>query len=157
MMGSDASAMPQRPVLQGRWQLCLLGGFRLSRDGDPVVLPRGVQRPVAFVALVGERDRAYVAGQLWPECSDAHALSRLRSALWRLNATCPGLILTDGGRLTRGSGLAVDMDELTECVAALIGGREVSLSVAHDLLDGPEVLPGWYDDWVVLVQERIRQ
>ncbi|OMQ14104.1 SARP family transcriptional regulator, partial [Modestobacter sp. VKM Ac-2676] len=77
--------------------VALLDGFALHRGGpgpDTAVgeLPHGVQRVVARLGLAGRLARTAVAGQLWPDVPEEHALGSLRSALWRLHKVAPGLV-----------------------------------------------------------------
>ena len=122
----------------------------------------GSQRLLALLSL---RDRALmrasVAGTLWPESTEEHAYSSLRSALGRLS------------RLTRD---AVVVTPLDLCLAddVTVDIRE-SRALAHRLLDpgatlsdadlsaqaiaalSLDVLPDWYDDWVLVEAEEWRQ
>ena len=65
--------------------LRLLRGFSLARAGQPLSVPMGEQRVLAFLA-VNDRPllRCYVASALWLDSSEKHALGNLRSAIWRV-------------------------------------------------------------------------
>jgi pentatricopeptide repeat protein len=144
-------------------RVSLLDGFRLqlggrgaSRDVDD--LPRGVQRLIAHVGLAGKRARTSVAGNLWPDVSEPHAQGSLRSTLWRLHQLAPGLIATCSGYLALAEGVDVDVRELGRWAR-----RAVDRSVDIEDVGVPDtglrgdLLPGWYDDWVLLERERLRQ
>jgi DNA-binding SARP family transcriptional activator len=141
----------------------LLDGFSL-RSGDRSPggvgddLPRGVQRLVAHVSLSGRPARAAIAGQLWPDVPEALALGSLRSALWRLHKVAPGLIDASGGALSLAAGVQVDVRELSDWAERVrsphAGVEDVTLPPGG--LRG-DLLPGWYDDWVLLERERVRQ
>ena len=142
-----------RPV-----RLHLLDGFRLISDDGPASLPFGAQRVVAFVALHDHPLlRAHVAGSLWLESFEDRAAANLRSALWRIQRVEPRLIDVSGGFLRLGEEVGFDLRE-SECLArvvlredAVVGG-EIELSrLAGD------VLPDWYEDWVLFERERFRQ
>lgn len=137
-----------------RVSLHLLGGFRLLHDDIPVVVPRGLQRVIALIGLQPSATRSHLAGLLWPETSEERALSSLRTALWRLrqDPCCP--LVTDGDTVRLGDDVQVDVDELVEAVARVRDGdipHPSGVTGRHDLL------PGWYDDWVLLERERLRQ
>lgn len=136
-----------------RVSLHLLGGFRLRHDDVPVVVPRGLQRVIALIGLHPSATRSHLAGLLWPETSEERALSSLRTALWRLrqDPCCP--LLTDGDTVRLGDTVHLDVDELVEAAARVRDGELLHTAGAarHDLL------PGWYDDWVLLERERLRQ
>ncbi|MFE9689357.1 BTAD domain-containing putative transcriptional regulator [Micromonospora sp. NPDC005806] len=134
--------------------LHLLGGFRLLHDDVPVVVPRGLQRVIALIGLRPAATRSHLAGLLWPETSEERALSSLRTALWRLrqDPCCP--LFTDGDTVRLGTAVHLDVNELVETAARVRDGaapRAASASGRHDLL------PGWYEDWVLLERERLRQ
>jgi DNA-binding SARP family transcriptional activator len=134
--------------------LHLLGGFRLRHDEVPVVVPRGLQRVIALIGLRPGATRSHLAGLLWPETSEERALSSLRTALWRLrqDPCCP--LLTDGDTVRLGDTVHLDVDELVDTAARVRDGeapRAAASAGRHDLL------PGWYDDWVLLERERLRQ
>ncbi|SBT42245.1 DNA-binding transcriptional activator of the SARP family [Micromonospora auratinigra] len=137
-----------------RVSLHLLGGFRLLHDDAPVVVPRGLQRVIALIGLRPSATRSHLAGLLWPETPEERALSSLRTALWRLrqDPCCP--LHTDGDTVRLGDTVHLDVDELVEAAARVRDGavpRTTGPTGRHDLL------PGWYDDWVLLERERLRQ
>ena len=141
----------------------LLDGFSLDVGGrgsgsGTADLPRGVQRLVARLSLVGRPSRAAIAGELWPDVPEEHAHGSLRSALWRLHKAVPGLVDTSGGALGLAAGVRVDVWEFTAWAARVLdpGAGPESLLVHEVTLEG-ELLPGWYEDWVLLERERLRQ
>ncbi|RKN40587.1 AfsR/SARP family transcriptional regulator [Micromonospora endolithica] len=136
--------------------LHLLGGFRLLHGTAPVVVPRGLQRVLALIGLRPGVTRSHLAGLLWPEAPEERALSSLRTALWRLrqDPCCP--VSTVGDTVRLGPLVAVDVDVLVGTAARVRDGTDPGLAAAleagrHDLL------PGWYDDWVLAERERLRQ
>ncbi|HEV7870805.1 MAG TPA: BTAD domain-containing putative transcriptional regulator [Modestobacter sp.] len=144
-------------------RVALLDGFALELDGSrscPATddLPHGVQRLVAHLSLAGHPTRGTIAGQLWPDVPEVHAHGSLRSALWRLHKVVPGLVETSRSALGLAAGVRVDVRELTAWAAGVLdptAGPE-GLRAAGAALEG-ELLPGWYDDWVLLERERLRQ
>ena len=123
-------------------------------------LPDGVTRVLAFVALArGPVDRRVAAGSLWQDSDDARAAGNLRSALWRLRAAGPDMLEVDATSLRLRPGITVDVDLVSDWAARLISGRPAATDLR--LVDWPsdtvDLLPGWYDDWVVFERERLRQ
>ena len=144
-------------------RVALLDGFALRLDGDarPVAvddLPRGVQRLVACLSLCGRPARTAIAGQLWPEVPEDKAHRSLRSALWRLHKVAPGLVEVPGGALCLARGVQVDVRELTAWAQRMLDPHSaVDDAATPDVGLRGELLPGWYDDWVLLERERVRQ
>lgn len=135
--------------------LRLLAGFRVEVGGEEVSLPGSAQRVVAFVAL-HERPvlRPYVAGALWLDWPDIRAAGNLRSALWRIQQPAPALVDADPHMLRLAPPVRVDLREAEKLARSELAGSpsEIGLqALAFDLL------PDWYDDWVLLERERFRQ
>jgi DNA-binding SARP family transcriptional activator len=140
-------------------RLQLLDGFVLTWDGEVVELPLGTQRLVAFLAIHGRPLlRTYVAGSLWLEKSDERSQANLRSALWRLRQPAGGLVQTRGVHVRLTPALDVDLHRAVANAQERLGaGTGVPDPDEIDLLMAGDLLPDWYDDWVVLERERLRQ
>ena len=143
-------------------RVALLDTFELTCDGEPVSLPMSAQRLLAFLALHPRQLlRGYIAGALWPETREERAHASLRSALWRLRR--PGHALTEGseGRLGLAHEVVIDVRELVSLAHAILD-RDHPLEPLEDSgaeligLSG-ELLPDWYDDWVLIEREHVRQ
>jgi DNA-binding SARP family transcriptional activator len=143
----------------GALRLTLMRGFELTCDGLRISLPRSAQRLIAFLAL-NQRPmlRRYVACMLWLDSSEAQSTASLRTALWRLRRPGHHLIDLDGDCLSIAGDLAVDVHRL-EIAARRVGHSDAILEAAelNELTAGGELLPGWYEDWVLLERERTRQ
>jgi DNA-binding SARP family transcriptional activator len=145
-------------VLRGSVSLRLLASFEVASDGAAVGLPLSSQRVLAFLAL-HERplQRAYIAGSLWLDASQEHANASLRTALWRLGGLGHGLVAATKEHLALGSAVAVDVRDATTRARRLIrhdgppADDDLSVLTAHG-----DVLPDWYEDWVILERERFR-
>jgi DNA-binding SARP family transcriptional activator len=139
-------------------ELRLLHCFEL-RGAERIALPAAAQRLVALLALQPRPvHRLHAAGLLWPDTSDARALASLRSALWRAGAITGGLIDADDHQLQLADGVAVDFRHVSERARAVIAGREPVAESDLALLDrAGELLPDWYQDWVLTERERFRQ
>ncbi len=137
------------------FELDLVGRGRRATADD---LPRAVQRLVAHLCLSTRAARTATAGHLWPDVPEDHAQGSLRSALWRLNKAAPGLVEVSGGALHLAADVGVDVRDLSawarRAIAPVTGAGDVALPDPALLGD---LLPGWYDDWVLLERERLRQ
>lgn len=139
-------------------RVALLGGFRLDLSETVQDLPRGVQRLVAYLGLAHYPARAVVAGQLWPDVPERQAHGSLRSALWRLHRAAPDLVDVSGGGLSLSRGVQVDVREMARWAhRALDPCGDVLEPWPGDAEVRGELLPGWYDDWVLMERERLRQ
>jgi DNA-binding SARP family transcriptional activator len=128
-------------------RLGLLDGFRLEAGGRPVHVLASTQRLLALLALHGPVPRLVAAGTLWPDVPEPQALASLRTTIWRANRLLPGLVAAGEAKIGIGAFVSVDVDDLSE------PGADRGL-----LRDRPgELLPGWYDDWVIFERERLRQ
>lgn len=140
--------------------LRMLGGFELWHEEDgPVSLALSAERLVAFVALHGgSLNRSFVAGSLWPDTSDSRAAASLRSSLWRIRRTDPPVVEATATRLRLAQDIRVDVHELMATIGRVLGGEEeLRRDEAATLLAPADLLPGWYEDWVILERERLRQ
>lgn len=140
-------------------RLSLFGGFELRDRGRLVRLPLSAQRLVAFLAIQNRPlHRAYVAGSLWPETTDDRAGASLRSSLWRLRRKRQPLVEATATHLRLAEGVRVDVQEVMALVWRVIDSPAHLGEVNLATLSGPtELLPGWYEDWVLVERERLRQ
>lgn len=136
----------------------LLGGFELRCCGEPFSLPMAAQRVVCFLALREHAlHRAFVAGSLWYGGSDSDAQACLRSALWRVRHRCSTpVVRASRTHVQLAPHVAVDVrDQIAVAHQALDRSARLNEIDTH-VLEG-ELLPDWYDDWVVFERERLRQ
>ena len=140
-------------------RLELLGGFCLFRRGRPAAVPMTEQRVIAYLA-VHDRPllRNYVASVLWLDSSEKHALGNLRSAIWRLQGLVPGIVTTTRTHVGLGPGTDVDIRQMALLATEVLDGSSTvdPTDVDEASLQG-ELLPGWYDEWVITERERVRQ
>lgn len=145
------------PGAMASFSVALIRGFELRKNERPLPLPMSVQRLVAFLALQRRPVmRLSVAAALWLDVPEQRSMANLRSALWRLRRTgCP-IVDVMGCQIALGSGVVVDIEERPG-----FGGQSSSSPSDFDMaqfsrLTG-ELLPGWYDDWVIIERERFHQ
>jgi DNA-binding SARP family transcriptional activator len=155
---SMRSASRERRVIDAP-QLALLRGFELRCYGASISLPRSAQRLLAFLALHPRPVlRGYVAGNLWLESDDEHAHASLRSALWRLQRPGCGLVNVTDGHLALATHVTLDVRMF--CATArevLRAGSAPSPSNVAVLCEAGDLLPDWYEDWLAIERERLRQ
>lgn len=139
-------------------ELQLMNGFELRQGAEIVSLPMTVQRLLAFLALQ-ERpvQRVYVAGKLWLDAPEERAFASLRSALWRANRPGIPLVLSVNSQLALDPGVRVDLREASaQAYRVIDGGADDDVGFAGFRLTG-ELLPDWYDDWLLIEREKYRQ
>jgi DNA-binding SARP family transcriptional activator len=127
----------------------LLNGFTVTHGDISLDLKPGAQRLVAYLALVQRAvERRFVAFQLWPDSREERAMANLRSALWRLRLLPVMLVDATTTHLALNGKVWVDTrQDLSEEICAVV----------PDQAFPGELLPDWYDDWIVVERERIRQ
>jgi DNA-binding SARP family transcriptional activator len=136
----------------------LIDGFEVRIDGSPIELPPSAQRVIAYIGLSDHPVlRPRVAGTLWLDTSDRLALGNLRSVLWRLRRSGIDLIETVGEQLMLRPDVTVDVRRHMHLARRLASGSDVPDGAAIEIEQGGELLPDWYDDWVLVERERYRQ
>jgi len=143
----------------------LLGQFLVDLDGASIQInSRPAQSLLAYLLI--NKGKAFrrekLAGLLWPDTSDTNARNNLRQALWRIRKSLetdtptsqPYFLVDD---LTVGfnaeSDYSLDVNKLEAKVDDSVPFQKLIEIVS--LYDG-ELLPGFYDDWVVLERERLQ-
>jgi len=103
--------------------------------------------------------RAYVAGRLWLDVDQRQANRCLRSTLWRLGRLSPRLVVATGCQLGLAQDVPVDVRELEAAAARVLPGGPPGPADTdlRCLVDAADLLPDWYDDWLPLERERLRQ
>ena len=146
-------------------EIRLLGQFDVRLDGAPVEIPsRPAQSLLAYLILNAgiPHRREKLAGLLWPDATESNARSNLRHELWRLRKAL------DAGRPAgRDYLLADDLSITFDAKAdyrldvAVLEGKGSETGPADDLVEAlsvyqGELLPGFYDDWVVPEREQLQ-
>jgi DNA-binding SARP family transcriptional activator len=156
----NALAFPDAP--DSGFMVAMLGGFNLSWGRTVLRVPRASQRLLAFLALHGRTvKRAAVAGTLWPDASEGHAYSNLRSALSRIESTARKALATSKLELGLAEGVTVDIRHAQTLAHRLIDAatkpNQAELGAAAVAALSADLLPDWYDDWVLIEAEEWRQ
>lgn len=136
-------------------ELRLLGDFRLRHGETTVGLTPRAEHLLAFLALRNDLRRTAVSAQLWPDLNEAQARGCLRSTLWRLPRPVGlPLVATSGDRLYLTAFVRVDITQLHDRL------NQWSSDEAPPVTTGSlswDLLPNWYDDWLLIDRERQRQ
>lgn len=148
-------------------ELRLLGQYTLRVDDRslpplPTEKSRGL---LAYLALhPGQQSRSHLIALFWPDLPEKSARRRLTQELWRIGnelskAGVDGLFAASGSSVALSEGLhfACDALSLQQALARLAGedpARWPGVEELTDLYRG-ELLPGFYDDWVLLDRERL--
>ncbi len=144
------------------FQVRLLGQFDVRADGKRIVIPsRAGQSLFAYLLLtagtIHRRER--LAGLFWPDTSDENARKNLRQELWRIRKAISAQQTTGGDYLLAEEfTLTFNRDAEYWLDVAQLEKPDLDLQslISNLSLYQGELLPGFYDDWIVLERERIQ-
>ena len=141
----------------------LLGQFQILMDGERInITSRADQSLLAYLILNAGTAyrREHLAGLFWPSSEERKAKGYLRLSLWHLRKaihehapSAPDyfqanrISIAFNPRLPYWLDSAVLQDEVGNSLEDLISATQVYAG---------ELLPGFYDEWVVLERERLR-
>jgi DNA-binding SARP family transcriptional activator len=154
---TDAPVPLPAPLVDASIHLGLLKGFELRQGTRQIRLPLSAQRLLAFIALHQRPvQRLYVAGTLWLDSTQDAANANLRTALWRLRR--PGCVLVESTptELSLARSVLVDLRETEKTAQRVLAHRGESADLGALCIAG-DLLPDWYDDWLLVERERFRQ
>jgi DNA-binding SARP family transcriptional activator len=142
-------------------RLFLVHGFDLRIDDESIPLSGAHQRLIAYLGLNrGPILRGRLAAAIWPERTDARAAANLRSLLFRLPDQHRWVVDVTADRIALRDDVACDVHDFVGYAHRLLDRRGAPdlpdlhldmVSLTHDLL------PGWYDEWVLVERERLHQ
>jgi DNA-binding SARP family transcriptional activator len=140
-------------------ELGLLGGFALRLDDQPISVPLSCQRLLVFLAFHDQPlQRSYIAGTLWPDYREMRSIANLRTTLARLPHASRRLVQIEGRQLSLSDWVSVDVRQTTELMRSIVDHdhRVIGVKGIHRRLM-LDILPDWYEDWIVTVRERYRE
>jgi DNA-binding SARP family transcriptional activator len=139
----------------------LLGTFEVKHKKKPISIPsRPSQSLFAYLILSAgaSHRREKLAGLLWPDSLEETARDNLRHALWRIRKVLPSMpeaeyLLTDDLSIAFNASAeywldAAEMERISDSESA------DELVAILSMYQG-ELLPGFYDEWVVLEREHL--
>jgi DNA-binding SARP family transcriptional activator/tetratricopeptide (TPR) repeat protein len=142
----------------------LLGQFNLQADELSMELPsRPAQSLLAYLALnagVAHR-REKLASLLWPDSSESNARSYLRQALWRIRKSFESSVLHWEDYL-KIRDISVTFNEQSEywldadILLKSTQTQSVKQIIETVRLYQGELLPGFYDEWVLSERDRVQ-
>lgn len=146
-----------------RIEISILGAFAVQVGKSRFsVTSRGSQRLLVFLALHDRiLTRVAIAGTMWPEVSDEKAGVCLRSSLSRMATPMREAIVAAPADLHLATNVTVDYRESQALAHRLLQtetppkASDLNSKAVSTLSD--ELLPDWYDDWVVAEAEDWRQ
>jgi WD40 repeat protein/DNA-binding SARP family transcriptional activator len=144
-------------------QIRLLGQFDIRLDGKRIVISsRAGQSLLAYLAMTAgtPHRREKLAGTLWPDSSEENARKNLRQELWRIRKAIPAQNLPEADEYLIADEFTLtfnrDADYWLDVAILENSDADIqSLTSSLSLYQG-ELLPGFYDDWVVLERERLQ-
>jgi DNA-binding SARP family transcriptional activator len=161
-MGLKAGSVSRLPS-DPKARLSVLGSFDYSIGGHAQpVLSGSSQRLLALLVLRDRRmSRVAAAGTLWPEAGDSQAFSSLRTALVRLDPMSRKAVVASTADLRLADSVGVDFRDSQSLAHRLLDFEVVpqadDLNAAALALLSMDLLPDWYDDWVLVEAEDWRQ
>jgi len=141
-------------------RVTLLGEFAVTWESSRLKLDRCTQRLTAFLAL---RNcwvrRAVTAVALWPDADPDQGRAALRSALARLRRVDAPPLLEEARDLIRlHPAVAVDAREVFQLARRVLDHASLGDRAALETLCARgDLLPEWFDEWVVLDREQLRE
>ena len=98
--------------------------------------------------------RLFVAGSLWIEASEERANANLRSALWRLRRPGHPLIDVTVTHVGLAANVVVDIRQAEARARRFLSQPDGWKADPYELLLSGDLLPDWYEDWVLVERER---
>jgi DNA-binding SARP family transcriptional activator/Tfp pilus assembly protein PilF len=145
----------------------LFGGLAVNWGETPLPPIAGAMARSLFAYLLTYRDRPHtrdlLAGTFWPELPESTARRRLSQALWQIrNALEPHpILLTEGDTVQWNPNLPLWLDTEEFAKHKEQGTRGEPGAIEHYELClehyKGEFLAGYYDDWIVVERERLRE
>lgn len=139
-------------------KITLLGQFSLRIEDKPVELTsRPAQTLLAYLLLnrSANHRRERLAGLMWPDSSESSARQSLRNALYQLRqAIGDDYLLADKSSLAFNEAAPHSLD-VTLLKSEPVSDDPDELMPVLSVYEG-DLLPGFYEDWILLERERLR-
>jgi predicted ATPase/DNA-binding SARP family transcriptional activator len=147
--------------VSNKLEVKLLGRFEVSFDGKPIAITsRPAQSLFAYLILSAgtAHRREKLAGMLWSDSLEETARDNLRHALWRIRKA---LETASSIRFLYADDLTIKFEVSSEYWLDAAELEKVNEDASADELMAAlvayhgELLPGFYDEWVVLEREHL--
>ncbi|NOX60570.1 MAG: AAA family ATPase [Chloroflexi bacterium] len=151
--------------VRSSFEIHLFGGFRLARSGQPLDPPPSKKARLLLAYLLlhaeTEHERAFLAGLFWPDLPEITARRRLSQALWQVKQVFDAV---ESGRHVVGlnprADYWVDVNAFRKALNRAenedSAARMKAWTEAVSLYRGA-LLPGFYEEWVLLMREQLRE
>jgi DNA-binding SARP family transcriptional activator len=132
-------------------------------DGNSVPVGISGQRLVGLLSLNDRpMSRLRCAAIMWPDVVTARAGANLRSVVWRLQRSCPGVVYASQNTVRLGTDVVIDARRWSETAYRLIDKSrpmdQDELDQARDITLHAELLPELGDEeWLISERARYRQ
>lgn len=143
-------------MLEAGWDLRLLGFWQLRLDSRTVTVGPRQQRLIAALAVLGPRSRRMLAGLLWPESSEDQAADSVRVSIFHIFHDLPGLLADSRDPLALKEEVEIDFGRVSRLIGEIDRPGFVPPGDATEIIRNAELLPGWYEEWVLYEQERLQ-
>lgn len=132
----------------------LINGLHVAGASIPGSHP--ARRLLALLAIEeAPVTRSFAAYSLWPDASEERALGCLRTAMWSMKEHRVAFLVLSGPEIGLAGAIDVDVEQLTRLAMRLGEGAPDPPDWVVSAF-GRELLPGWYDEWVIDAQGRWR-
>ena len=141
------------------YELHLLGPWSLHEGGRLRRLQLREQRVLALLGLRGPQPRVSLAGLLWPDSPETRARANLRTSLMRIRRVLGDAVEIRRDDVGLSPSVSVDVDVLREYLDRVEARADEAASepaATLRVLRCPDLLVGWYDDWVLGEREKLR-
>jgi len=150
----------------------LFGTFALWQCEEQLDLPRSASARALLAYLLLHRgqfqSRNKIAGIFWADMDEARARKALTQALWRIRKFVPDILEVDAQqiRIPENEGLLIDVSVFEKKAeaswqfeAASPDDKKNGAQALHEAVELYKgvLLEGFYDDWVLVARERLRE
>lgn len=141
-------------------EIQLLGQFELRLDGKKVEIPsRPAQSLLAYLVLTAgiAHRRERLAGLIWPDVPELDARRNLRRALWHIRKAAEGQVPLRADDII----IAFDANPDVWVDVLVMSQKLTTEKTVKELIQivsayAGELLPGFYDEWVIVERERLQ-
>ncbi|HEX4686283.1 MAG TPA: bacterial transcriptional activator domain-containing protein [Nocardioides sp.] len=82
-------------------------------------------------------------------------MNSLRAAVLKVRRAAPDVLDVQGSTLSLQPSVEIDLADLVDCAEQVVRNDGCDAERAEQLLGSGDLLPGWYDDWVLFERERL--